>query len=262
MQKGKCKLCLKDDVDLLTKSHIIPNFLFKEMKDGNNTFVQIAPDNYVEGRKQHIKIQRDSFHESNILCVNCDGKIIKQYEDYLKLTFHSTNKSISRPTFVGKINETSGFSILLIENLNFKLYKLGFLSILWRASISSLSFFKSIDLGPHSETIRKMILNGDALEENDYPFFTSILNQNKDEYQIILPITKFKMKKYTHYRMIINGLDLIFMIGSNEVKLNQNLLDYVPNQQNKLRIMLHKEYYGKDMLISFLQNSNESRPKY
>lgn len=78
MEKGKCKLCLKEDVELLTRSHIIPKFLFEDMKDDHNSFVQIDPDNYVKGRRQHIKIQRDSFHESNILCVNCDGKIIKE----------------------------------------------------------------------------------------------------------------------------------------------------------------------------------------
>lgn len=262
MQIGKCKLCLKENVELLTRSHIIPKFLFEDMKDINNSFIQIDLSNYVKGRRQHVKNQRDSFHESNILCVNCDGTIIKEYEDYLKLTFHSTNKSISRPFFVEKINKREGFSLLLIDNLDYKLYKLGFLSILWRASISSLPFFKLIDLGPHEEIIRNMLLNGNALEENNYPFFTSFLDQTEDEHQIVLPVIKFKMENFTHYRFIINGLDLIFMLGSREVELNQNLLDFVPNIKRKLKIIMHKENYGKDMVLSFLQKSNKSRPKY
>ena len=102
MVKGKCKLCLKEDVELLSRSHIIPKFLFDDMKDENNSFVQIEPSKYVKGRTQHIKKPRDAFHEPNILCEKCDGILIKQYEDYLKLVFHSTLKLISRPVFIKK----------------------------------------------------------------------------------------------------------------------------------------------------------------
>ncbi|HBD25248.1 hypothetical protein [Flavobacterium sp.] len=262
MEKGQCKLCLKDNVELLTKSHIIPKFLFEDMKDDYNSFLQIDLDNYVKGRRQHIKNQRDSFHESGILCVNCDGKIIKEYEDYLKLTFHSTSKPVSRPYFIDGIQSSKGFSILKIDNLDYRLYKLGFLSILWRASISSLPFFKSIDLGPHSEVIRKMILNGDALQENNYPFITSIFNRVNDDFQIVLPITKFKLMNYVHYRIIINGLDVIFMIGSKNLELASVLYDFVPNNSGKMNVIMHKKYYAKNMMLSFVSKTNISRPKY
>ena len=144
MVKGKCKLCLKEDVELLSRSHIIPKFLFDDMKDENNSFVQIEPSKYVKGRTQHIKKPRNAFHEPNILCEKCDGILIKQYEDYLKLVFHSTLKLISRPVFIKKEPDPRGFNIIFIENVDYKLYKLGFLSILWRASISELPFFKLI----------------------------------------------------------------------------------------------------------------------
>ncbi|MFV5685722.1 hypothetical protein ACM55I_09745 [Flavobacterium sp. GB2R13] len=262
MEKGKCKLCLKEDVKLLSRSHIIPKFLFEDMKDENNSFVQIEPNKYVKGRTQHIKKPRDAFHEPDILCEKCDGIIIKRYEDYLKLVFHSTSNSISRPKFIKRIPDNRGFNILFIENLDYKLYKLGFLSILWRASISKLSFFRLVNLGPHSEVIRKMLLEGMALDIDDYPFFTSFLNQRNDEYQIVLPITKFKMEKYTHYRFIINGLDLMFMIGSKDLKLTESLLNYIPKPNGELQAIEHKENYGKKLFQSILLNSNDKRPKY
>lgn len=262
MKKGKCKLCLKEDVELLSKSHIIPKFLFEDMKDKNNSFIQISPDKYVEGRTQHIKKPRDAFHESNILCEKCDGNIIKEYEDYLKLVFHSTLKPTSRPQIIKRIPDKRGFNVLFIENVDYKLYKLGFLSILWRASISKLPFFKSVILGPHSEEIRKMLLEGIALNANDYPFATSFLNRRNDECQIILPITKFKTENLTHYRFIINGIDLIFMIGSKSIKLNESLLNYVPNPNGKLQAIEHKENYGKNSFQSLLMNSKDNKPKY
>lgn len=262
MDKGKCKLCLKDDIELLSKSHIIPKFLFEDMKDENNSFVQIEPDRFIEGRRQHIKRPRDAFHEANILCKKCDGVIIKEYEDYLKLVFHSTLKPISRPKFVKRIPYSKEFNVLFIENIDYKLYKLGFLSILWRASISKLPFFKSVNLGSHSEVLRKMLLEGMASNLYGYPFFTSFLNQQSDEYQIVLPITKFKMEKYTHYRFIMNGLDIIFMIGSIDVKLDESLFNYVPNPNGKLQSLEHKDNYGKNLFLSILLNSKNKRPKY
>lgn len=262
MEKGQCKLCLNENVDLLTRSHIIPKFLFEDMKDENNSFIQIEPNKYVKGRKQHIKKPRDAFHESNILCGNCDGIVLKEYEDYLKLVFHSTTKSVSRPLFVKRVQEKRGFNILHIENVNYKLYKLGFLSILWRASISNLNFFNIVNLGPHSELIRKILLKGEQFDESEYPFFTSFFNQINDEYQVVLPITKFKMYNYTHYRFIINGLDIIFMIGGKDLKMNPNLLEYVPNFQGKLKIIEHKENYGKDMILSIINKNEDFRAKY
>lgn len=264
MQKGKCKLCLKEDVDLLTKSHIIPSFLFSDMKDfKNNSFIQLTPEKYIAGRNQHIKKIHDSFHESNILCKNCDNVILKKYEDYLKLTLHSTKKpNYSRPICVKKISEDRGFNVLYIENVNYKLYKLGFLSILWRASISNLSFFKIVDLGVHSELIRKILFEDIEPKESDYPFFTSFLNRKNDTNQIILPIIKFQMEKYTNYRFIINGLDIIFIVGGIELTPNLILLNQVPNLTGKLTVIEHKRNYGLDMFLSHIKQLKFSSPKY
>jgi hypothetical protein len=250
-------LCLKEEVELLSRSHIIPKFLFEDMKDENNSFVQIEPNKYVKGRTQHIKKPRDAFHEPDILCEKCDGIIIKGYEDYLKLVFHSTSKPISRPMIVKKEYDPRGFNIVFIENLDYKLYKLGFLSILWRASISKLPFFRLVNLGPHSEEIRKMLLEGMALDTNEYPFFTSFLNQRNDQHQIILPITKFKMEKYTHYRFIINGVDVVFMIGSKNLKIKESLLSFVVNPSGRIKAIEHKDDYGKNLFQYLLTNAND-----
>ena len=262
MIKGKCKLCLEENVDLLTKSHIIPKFLFEDMKDDFNSFVQIEPNNFIYGRNQHVKKQRDSFHEKNILCKNCDGIIIKKYEDYLKLTFHSTAKPVSRPCCVNEFKTKEGLTIYNVENIDYTLYKLGFLSILWRASISSLPFFKIIDLGPHSEIIRKMILNGNALEINIYPFITSLFNRKNDTYQVILPIEKIKANGFFNYRFIINGLDILFMVGSENINLNKDLIDFVPNKTNKLKLIIHKENYAKEKLEAIIYKDKKKRPIY
>jgi hypothetical protein len=251
MKKGKCKLCLRDNVDLLTRSHIIPKFLFADMKDQNNSFVQIQPGKYVKGRNQHVKFPRDSFHEGEILCEDCDGKILKKYEDYLKLTFHNSSKAISRPTLVNTEKDVSGMKTHEIVNVDYTLFKLGFLSILWRASISKLPEFSIVSLGEmHTEKLRKMLIEENAGEINDYPFFVSLLDPGKAENKFILPMSKFKSQGFTHYRLVLNGLDIMFMVGSPQLEINSKLLRFIPNHGNKLTLVEHEENYGKKLFTS------------
>ena len=232
MEKGKCNLCLKENVYLLTKSHIIPKFLFDEMKDDKfQSFVQLEPHKFIEGRNQHIKFPRDAFHESNILCLDCDGKLIKKYEDYLKLVFFETNKPVNRPIVTQKFITLKNERYCKIENLDYNKYKLGFLSILWRASISSLDFFKSVSLGEkHNERIRQILYNEERINFYEYPFLTSLIDYNDFSRKTVLPITKFRNNGIVNYRFIINGIDLLFMISNSVEKIENEILDFIPKE--------------------------------
>ncbi|KFF18849.1 hypothetical protein IW22_16725 [Chryseobacterium sp. JM1] len=43
-----------------------------------------------------------------------------------------------------------------------------FLSILWRCHISKNKVFSDVDLGPHAEHIRKMIMGNDPRNDHEY----------------------------------------------------------------------------------------------
>ena len=70
-----CKLCLQDKT-LLRKSHIAPNFLYKELKDEDNSFVKAKLDT-VTSQKTYTGL-----FESNVLCENCDNTILGRLETY------------------------------------------------------------------------------------------------------------------------------------------------------------------------------------
>ena len=219
------------------------------MKDHKtNSFVQFQPKNYIKGRNQHIKFPRDAFHESNILCLNCDNVILKRFEDYLKLTFHDTVKNVARPIVSGNYINEDKKRFCVIENLDYNLYKLGFLSILWRASVSKLDVFKEVSLGIHSDKIRMMLLNSDAMKDDDYPFLTSFINMSDFHYKIIIPVNKFKFLGYTNYRFIINGLDIMFMIGSKNISIDSRIKEFVPNESGVLKVYIHEKNYSTKLL--------------
>ncbi len=255
MEKGKCKLCLNEDVYLQTKSHIIPKFLFKNMKDEFNAIYEITPSNYIKGRNQHIKEQKDSFFEANILCRKCDGHILKKYEDYIKLMFPNTKKPVKRPIVTKTQIRNDGSKIHKIENIDYKMYKLGFLSILWRASISSLKVFKQVNLGEkHSEIIREMLLAGNPREIYHYPFFLLLFSQSSKSRSGIASPQLIKMNKYHNYRFTINGLDLFFMVGSSDIKLTNSLLKYLPNEKNEVVFEEHSKAYSNNYRLEQLKS--------
>ena len=52
-------------------------------------------------------------------------------------------------------------SYIVIDGIDYTRFKLFQLSILWRASVSTLEFFKMVSLGPREDTLRTMILSDD-----------------------------------------------------------------------------------------------------
>jgi hypothetical protein len=55
-----------------------------------------------------------------------------------------------------------------IDNLNYDLFVLFLLSVLWRASVSSVGFFEDVDLGPYEERIRELLWNNRAPQPSEY----------------------------------------------------------------------------------------------
>ena len=82
---GKCNLCLTEGIKY-SKSHIIPKFLFKELKgeDGNEKIVEIYPNK--EYRKA---LSSDNFYDRSILCSECETQLSK-YETYLNMFLSKT----------------------------------------------------------------------------------------------------------------------------------------------------------------------------
>ncbi len=254
MIKGNCKLCLEKDIDLV-KSHIYPKFLFKDLKgeNGNEKIVQFRPND----KKIKSKKMSDYFYEEGLLCQICENKI-GVYEKYLE---NFLFKEIEIEKYF--IEKTNSLSIVHLNNVDYKKYKLGLLSILWRSSITNHSNYKNVDLGEkHNEKIRLMILNDDFKEVNEYPILTSIMDTKNDLINTILPIEKSKSNGIVQYTFYINKFGFYYMVGSEEKMKTIKYLDFIPNSSGNLKILKHQENYMKGLFESYLFNDNSLRPKY
>jgi len=159
MKTGICKLCLQKK-ELCKESHIIPDFHYKFLYGKNKELV------YVNNKK--VERRYNGEYEGNILCEDCDGKIIGRLEDYASKLLH--NKFSSETIF--RIEQIDGKEHVILENApnyNYSYFKLFLLSILWRASISTRPFFRSLKLNNEKEEdLRLMILNSDAGDPREY----------------------------------------------------------------------------------------------
>lgn len=160
--KGKCRLCLEERY--LEKSHVIPRTFWKRILEGGSFFFQTST-------QKDVPTRRAAYQQwEYLLCSRCEDRF-KEYEDYIVLAlFHGKGVRIVRD---GNVLTCSGF-----DYAKTRLFQL---SILWRASISSLPFFKNVALGPHEERIRCMLNVGDAGLQTHYPCVIAPIFFNEQE---------------------------------------------------------------------------------
>src|SRR5829696_2805371 len=124
MKLGICKLCKNEK--LLAESHIFPEFFYGPTYDEKHRFVSITT------HPQHKpKLIQKGFWE-HLLCEACEQQI-SRYETY------AANILTNCDTYRTKDNKA-----IVIPNLNYKLFKLFGLSLIWRSHISNNHVFKLV----------------------------------------------------------------------------------------------------------------------
>lgn len=154
----KCKLC--GEPSRLQTSHIVPEFLFRPLYDERHRF-------HVIDKQVGLRMWRmQQGIKERMLCKGCEERLSK-YEHYtaVLLTGNSPIRAQSSNTHV------------LISGIDYRLFKLCLLSILWRASVTKQEFFKLVSLGRHEEKVRSMIIEerpGAAAEYGCIVVFSSL----------------------------------------------------------------------------------------
>lgn len=235
----KCRLCL-NEYEKLCEAHIIPEFMYKGLYDDKNFFYKIvfSGDENVIGKLPQGK------YDKEILCSECDNYINKIGENFVSKIYEVLLDG-TQPTTGVKVNQIPKRKMInqvpghLAEyhfcNLDYKKFKMFYLSLLWKSSISHLDEFKEVNLGKHEEVLRNMIKMENPGEIKDYPVL--IFNFREDvsilEEVINLP-KKHKDSKGTIYLFHINGLMYRFYISKH--RLPEYVINKTINKENKLEI--------------------------
>jgi hypothetical protein len=191
-----CALCLQER--RLRNSHIIPEFLYKALYDDKHRFHVLTklPD-------QKDRIEQKGAREP-LLCGECERRL-SSYERYTSLLF--------------KGGIEFGFrrerNILHLSRIDYRQFKLFQLSILWRASVSGLPFFQKVDLGPHEEKLRKLVLAGDPAAADRYPCLMWGLQLEPGKaVSLMTPPEKQRIHGKTHYIFVFGGFLWDFLVSN------------------------------------------------
>lgn len=223
-----CKLCQKSAS--LQKSHIIPEFVFSSLYDDMHRM------NVVSSRKQKPRPYEQKGLREKLLCIECETKL-SQLELYAKTAFD------------GKPTERPLARVIIVKGVDYKKFKLFLLSILWRASISSLEFFSEVSLGRHEEILRKMILAGDSGSSVKYgivPF--ALVDGHRIETGIVMQPSREKMFGQVGYRFIFGGFLWTYFVS--RISAPDSVKPFLPLEDNTLCIV-ESEYAECGLIRDF-----------
>ena len=148
-------MCL--DEKELVDAHIIPASFYRYMKPDSRPF-EIRSSEKGECKKR----SQTGIYDKTILCDDCE-KLFQECDDYtqdLLLPDPKGAKYIVNPK-----GEKEGCRL---DNVNYNYLKLFFLSVLWKASVSTRKEFSKINTGPFEQELKKMINGGDPGDQNTF----------------------------------------------------------------------------------------------
>jgi hypothetical protein len=195
-----CRLCHKDAE--LCDSHIIPEFIFKPCYDDKHR-MRILTTNATFQKRYRIMPQKGP--REKLLCKQCELKFSRWERYASQILFHkmSAQPHAYKDAFV-------------VPGVDYGIFKLFQLSLLWRAGVSKLHDFNLVKLGPHEEKIRLMLF-----EENPgrcYEYGCVIMRSKglpKEFEEVVMMPEMIKIESHRCVRFILNGFFWIYFVSSH-----------------------------------------------
>ena len=214
----RCKLC--ESESKLCNSHIIPEFIYKDLYDFKHTFSVFSTL-----EKPTKKLEQKGIREY-LFCGDCETQLSK-YEDYAK-----------RVIMGGvEITVTKDPGVIKIEGIDYKKFKLFLMSIIYRAGIASHDMFSRVNLADHEHTLKKMIKNESPGKSSDYACLMFGLSGEKElTGKIIDQPTRLRLDGMICYRFIFASLVWVFFVSSH--RPNKMILEHVLNENGRIIIWI------------------------
>ncbi len=219
--KAQCALCNR--FEQLRKSHIIPEFMFKPMYDEKHRYIVLSTDDKTPNRFNQKGLRE------RLLCPDCETRL-SVWETYTRSLFYGDGVPV-RP-----LNTPSG-RFLIMEGIDSTKFRLFQLSILWRASVSKLPFYRNVNLGPFERQIRDQILSSDPGDFDFVPclLFALLANGSPMDDFIHIP-EKVRWSGMLGYRFVFGSLIWFYVVSKR--KLPHNMRNFYLSPEGKCSILM------------------------
>ena len=153
---SECQLCLEQAS--LARSHVIPEFLYRIVYDGENRIYRLLVN---RGKKTPVEVG----FRTPLLCARCEGYLNDEFEQPFR-----------RAWLEGGLAPTIVTAELYKVNVpDYRRFKLFLLSIVFRAGVCNRAPFASVDLREHVAVLRDMIKTGRAGSAAEYPILGDVI---------------------------------------------------------------------------------------
>jgi hypothetical protein len=178
--------------------------MYKPIYDEKHRIHAMSTDPNLPNRHDRQKGIRE-----RLLCQDCET-ILSVYEGYAsKLWYGGADVHFEKRNW--------GTYMSHIEYSKFKLFQR---SILWRAAVSLLEYFKEIQIGAkHEQRLREMIRANDPGEPHEYGcLMCAIISddlEGKTVNAVLTPERISRIDGHTAYRFIFGGAGWVFLVSSH-----------------------------------------------
>jgi hypothetical protein len=228
-----CKGC--GQKSKLIKAHIIPEAFFTGLRDGEKAPRILSNTPGVYPKKSPIGV-----YDQNILCRVCEDKF-QQLDDYgYRVLIGSED---NHEILYQESGEIKGYKFHGVDN---NLLKLFFISILWRASISTHSFYSKVELGELEELAQQSIWNMDPLDSHSFSFVLGKFEGDASGRTMLDPHAEewFGVK---YFRFYLYGY--ILYIKSEQTETPENWAHFIPDNDSLIVVSRGKFEDSKEFLV-------------
>lgn len=197
-----CRLCLREGVEL-RRSHILSEFLYQEVYDERHRTIGVDPRPDKKDRVLQKGIREP------LLCGDCEGKLSK-WEVYAAGVMRQL------PTTA----DCKPGDVVWQRGLDYAKIKLFQMSLLWRCSIAEGPTFAEVDLGPHAERLRQMLLAEDTGRPWEYGCIIAALRKSERWTGIVKFPGKLRIEGHNAYHLVVKGLVWLYVVSSHAQKLS------------------------------------------
>ena len=208
----KCRGCSQDKK--LVKSHIIPESFFKGLRGEKETAKILANRKDFHPKKSPIGV-----YDPEILCKDCEA-VFQKYDDYGHNLLIKNEASLEKLIHHGRL---VGYRA---DNIDYNLLKLFFISVLWRASISSHYFYKGVYLGKLEDYAKQLIWDNNPGGKHDFSFVLGKFDGDEADRTILNPHTE-RWFNIRYYRFYLYGY--VLYIKSDSQKTPAEWEKFIPN---------------------------------
>jgi hypothetical protein len=230
-----CRLCDKEKK--LIKAHIIPDWAHRTLKQDNHLI-------YLSTGAKERKIQ-SGYWDNSILCRECDGDVIGQYDTYAKKFF---DRDFSKEIVRGTASSGEDVAYIHLKDFDYTKLKLFLVSVLWRASISNLPQFAATNLGKYEDIAKQMILEGKIINEKNFQIVLAYCEPpeaGKAFEKAILSPGKHKFDHAICHSFMMAGFDAIIKVSDAPSSLHIEGLNMHPSGFHVLVRKFEESSIGK-----------------